>query len=267
MTISTENNKNTYSGDGSTVLFAYNFKILAKSHINVQIKDTDGTITTKVLDTDYTVSGEGLATGGSITFTTAPLSTDTVILTRDVPFTQEVDYREGDNFPVQSTENAFDKLTMLCQQLKEQSDRVLSFDATISSSFNSVLPNPIANYVLRVSSDGLSLYWDSISDNGMTALIDDTSPQLGGALDTNGYNISFDDGKGVTDENGNEQVLFTTTASAVNYCNITNSATGNAPSIQSAGSDTNISLSLGGKGTGEIKLLSDLDVTTGLIRV
>ena len=66
-------------------------------------------------------------------------------------------------------------------------------------------------------------------------VVDDTSPQLGGNLDTNDFNISFDDAHGITDENGNEQIVFQTTSSAVNQLDITNAATGNAPSIQAAG--------------------------------
>ncbi len=60
-------------------------------------------------------------------------------------------------------------------------------------------------------------------------VVDDTSPQLGGNLDTNDFNIAFDDAHGIIDENGNEQLIFQTTASAVNQFDMTNAATGNAP--------------------------------------
>jgi hypothetical protein len=86
-------------------------------------------------------------------------------------------------------------------------------------------------------------------------VVDDTSPQLGGDLDTNDFNISFDDAHGITDENGNEQIVFQTTASAVNQIDITNAATGNAPSIQATGGDSNIDLKVGPKGTGNIEIL------------
>ena len=86
-------------------------------------------------------------------------------------------------------------------------------------------------------------------------VVDDTSPQLGGNLDTNDFNISFDDAHGITDENGNEQIVFQTTSSAVNQLDITNAATGNAPSIQATGGDSNISLKVGPKGTGLIEVL------------
>jgi len=86
-------------------------------------------------------------------------------------------------------------------------------------------------------------------------LVDDTSPQLGGDLDTNSFNIAFDDAHGINDENGNEQIVFQTTSSAVNQIDITNAATGNAPSIQATGGDSNINLKVGPKGTGLIEVL------------
>jgi len=86
-------------------------------------------------------------------------------------------------------------------------------------------------------------------------LVDDTSPQLGGDLDTNDFNIAFDDAHGINDENGNEQIVFQTTSSAVNQLDITNAATGSAPSIQATGGDSNINLKVGPKGTGLIEVL------------
>ena len=86
-------------------------------------------------------------------------------------------------------------------------------------------------------------------------LVDDTSPQLGGDLDTNSFNIAFDDAHGINDENGNEQIIFQTTSSAVNQIDITNAATGNSPSIQATGGDSNINLKVGPKGTGLFEVL------------
>lgn len=56
----------------------------------------------------------------------------------------------------------------------------------------------------------------------------------------------------LADANGNELIIFTTTASAVNEITIANGATGNAPSITASG-ETNVDLNIGAKGTGEVK--------------
>ena len=83
-------------------------------------------------------------------------------------------------------------------------------------------------------------------------VVDDTSPQLGGNLDTNSFNILFDDAHGITDESSNEQLFFSTTGSAVNYLNVTNAATGNDPKLSALGDDTNIDLAISPKGSGEV---------------
>jgi hypothetical protein len=56
----------------------------------------------------------------------------------------------------------------------------------------------------------------------------------------------------INDTNGNEEIIFTTTASAVNELTIANAATGNAPEIAATGDDTNIDLRLNTKGTGGV---------------
>ena len=83
-------------------------------------------------------------------------------------------------------------------------------------------------------------------------VVDDTSPQLGGNLDTNSFMIDFDDAHGIRDENGNEQLFFSTTSSAVNYLNATNAATGNDPKLSALGDDSNIDIAVSPKGTGEV---------------
>jgi hypothetical protein len=63
-------------------------------------------------------------------------------------------------------------------------------------------------------------------------IVTDTSPQLGGDLDTNSFNIQIDDAHGLFDENNNEQLVFQTTVT---------------------GSDTNVGLDVSTKGNGKIK--------------
>ena len=55
---------------------------------------------------------------------------------------------------------------------------------------------------------------------GISEVSEDTSPQLGGNLDTNSHNIIIDDAHFIADENSNEQLIFQTTSSAVNQFDI-----------------------------------------------
>ena len=57
----------------------------------------------------------------------------------------------------------------------------------------------------------------------------------------------------IADANGNEQVIFQTTSSAVNELEVTNAATGNNPAIAASGGDTNVGLEFTAKGAGYIK--------------
>jgi hypothetical protein len=95
--------------------------------------------------------------------------------------------------------------------------------------------------------------WAVFAGGGLADLVEDATPQLGGDLDANGHGIGFDDGTGLTDDAGNAQLVLHKTASAVNRVGLTNAATGSAPLIAAEGSDTDIDLTLAGKGTGHPK--------------
>ena len=164
--------------------------------------------------------------------------------------------------------------------------RVIEFTGTISASRNVTIPNDVQQlYLLKNSTSGSqNVVFKYATGSGSTAtiangktilafaraddgsnpnitavefggdVVDDTTPQLGGNLDTNSFMIDFDDDHGIRDENGNEQLQFQTTASAVNHFDITNAATGNSPTISAVGGDSNIDLTLVPKGSGVGKL-------------
>lgn len=67
----------------------------------------------------------------------------------------------------------------------------------------------------------------------------------------------------IADANQNELVDFTATGSAVNHVGITNATTGNGPTIEAKGDDTNIDLNVSGKGTGKLATTSP-KITTGI---
>lgn len=73
----------------------------------------------------------------------------------------------------------------------------------------------------------------------------------------------IDGGSLLLDSGSNEYLKFVKTASAVNFVTITNSATGQPASIDVDGSDTNISLHLGAKGTGAVQIVNKLVLEKG----
>ena len=108
----------------------------------------------------------------------------------------------------------------------------------------------------------------SLISSGGTSLMEvanDSTPQLGGNLDTNSHNILIDDAHFIADENGNEQIIFQTTSSAVNQLDVTNAATGSGPTISSTGGDTNINLNLTPKGSGVVLIDGQVGIEAGII--
>jgi hypothetical protein len=132
MTVSSTTVKNSYSGNGSTTVFAYTYRIFADSDLQVIIRSASGTETTKTITTHYTVAGAGDANGGSVTFTpgNVPTATETVVLRREVPQTQAIDYIANDPFPAESHEEGLDRATMNIQQLQEEVDRSIKLSRT-----------------------------------------------------------------------------------------------------------------------------------------
>ena len=103
------------------------------------------------------------------------------------------------------------------------------------------------------------------TSSGLSNIVEDTTPQLGGNLDTNSHNILVDDAHFIGDENGNEQIIFQTTSSAVNQFDVTNAATGNAPELSATAGDTNIDLKITPKGSGQVLLDGNVGIESGLI--
>ena len=133
MTVSSTTVKNSYSGNGSTTQFPYGYKIFADSDLIVIIRtDSTGVETVKTLTTHYTVSGAGDASGGNVTFTSGntPASGETVVIIREVPQTQAIDYIANDPFPAESHEEGLDRATMTTQQVQEELDRSIKLSRT-----------------------------------------------------------------------------------------------------------------------------------------
>ena len=143
MTVSTATSFNSYAGNGSTTSFAYAFKIFQDSNLVVTlVNDTTGVETTQTLTTDYTVTGAGSDSGGSVVFVTAPASGNTVVIRRVLPVTQETNYVPNDPFPAEAHEDALDKLTMLVQQEVASSELAVQFpEGDVGSGINNILPS------------------------------------------------------------------------------------------------------------------------------
>ena len=130
MTVSSTTNKATYSGNGTTTAFTVPFYFLAAADLQVILRSSAGVETVQTLTSQYTVTGAGVASGGTVTMLTAPASGTTLTILRNIEATQETDLLPNDRLPAESLETALDKATMLIQQLDEEVGRSLKYPAT-----------------------------------------------------------------------------------------------------------------------------------------
>ena len=103
------------------------------------------------------------------------------------------------------------------------------------------------------------------STDGTVVFGDNTGAlSLAGSLTMNAFNIVVDSTYGIVDDSSNEFLMFTKTASAANYINITNKDTGNAPIIAAVG-DANLDLNLNSAGTGSVVTSNNLTIGSKFI--
>ena len=161
------NGTSSDAGSTGTFTFAYDFKVLDQSHLVVTVTTTStGAAVTKSITTDYTVTGVGTDSGGNVTFVAgkAPLSTETVTITRAVPLTQLTDLQNRGGVQPNVLEESFDKLTQITQDTKEVQARTLRFPVASTLSGIEMPLTATNNAVLAWSSDGTKLVNGPTSD-------------------------------------------------------------------------------------------------------
>ena len=175
MTVSTTIVRKIYSGDGSTTTFAYVFKIFATSDLQVIIRSATGVELLKQIDTDYTLTGVGNTSGGNVVFESGkiPTNTETVVLIRNVPQTQAIDYIANDPFPAETHEEGLDRATMTIQQMQEELDRSFKVSKTntiLSSEFTDSATTRASKTLGFDSNGNLTTVADFLPAGGDSAL-------------------------------------------------------------------------------------------------
>lgn len=188
-TVSVETVKNVYTSTGTTGPFPYGFKIYAASDLAVVSTDLQGTETPLVCSIDYSVTGIGDDTGGSITLTSALPSGYTLTIIRDMAYLQSQKYVSNGSFTAKSLNDALDKLSLQIQQVKEEADRGLQLPR--SSSLGPLYIAPSANTLLGWDASGTRLknYPAGTATIPQIDRIENYGNDLAGAVSTIGSGI------------------------------------------------------------------------------
>ena len=157
--------------------------------------------------------------------------------------------------------------------------RVIEFTGSLTGSRNVTIPLDVQTfYVLKNSTSGSqNVVFKYVSGSGDSVTVAPGAVKLVYATANDGTNPDIDDTGFITaastdtltnktltapkiadagfiaDANGNEQIIFQTTTSAVNELEVTNAATGNPPILGASG-ETNVDVHIKPKGSGETRI-------------
>ena len=172
-------------------------------------------------------------------------------------------------------------------------NRIIKFTGTITGNQTVTLPVLMENFYIienattgaytvelkAASGSGATVTW-ATTDKGWKIVYADGVATNTGVFDT-GFSTASGDvtltgtqtltnktltapkiGTSILDTSGNELLLLTATGSAVNEITLANAASGGAPSLTASG-ETNVSLNLVPKGTGQVQINGNSAATVG----
>ena len=142
MTVSTTQSRVVLSGNGSVTVFPFSFLIPASGDELIIYTDSSGNETT-LTSSQYTVTGFGNATGGTVTYplSGSPIASGTTLtIARNLPYVQGTSLANQGPFLPSSIEAALDYNIMAIQQIVDLNARSISVPVTDSTSENTTLP-------------------------------------------------------------------------------------------------------------------------------
>ena len=178
MTVPNNKIKQSFACNGSTVAFAFtNISYYLAADLDVLIASAAGVETVLTQNTDYTVTPSGTTlpyTAGTITLigtyaVTPPATGNTLVVYRDVPYTQEIDLSTGGAMPAATLEEGYDRGVMQLQQLYDLLGRTVTLPISSTASGLS-LPAPLALNFLRWNAGATALENMAIADAGALAV-------------------------------------------------------------------------------------------------
>ena len=174
MTVTATTTRFSFAGNGNQGPHTIGFIILDATHIEVYFERASSGSGTPITgggytagasgylkkDVHYTVQNAGTSSNATITYIATgftvdstvsyPTSSDSIVVTRNVPLTQTSDYTNNSTIDAETLENSYDKLTQIAQQLDDGKDYSFKFASSLAgtTAFNS---NPETAGTLNVN--------------------------------------------------------------------------------------------------------------------
>ena len=235
MTIPSTTYEVTHAGNSSATTFAFAFKFLRDADLHVVHIAADGTRTTTVFDTDYTITGAGTESGGNVLFPKAgsafsTLATGTSLeISRRPAATQLTDFINGGTYDAEEIEDALDLISTVVmyvrgvatdylEDLVLEANKLLVTNAAGTKIIMGPLTADLTAAVTAATAAATSATAAATSATaagtsataaatsataaatsallaaGISNVVEDTTPQLGGPLDPNSHFIGLDSG-------------------------------------------------------------------------
>ena len=155
-----------YTADGSLTTYEFPFAIFKASDIDVYFGET-------LQDSDsYTVQGVCSSDGGSVTFSTPPVSGTTITLVRDLSIERTSDFQEGASLRAQVLNDELDYQVACQQQLADTINRSMVLPPyAIGTDVNLTLPAPCAGKSIVWNADGTNLENSTIEVNSLESTL------------------------------------------------------------------------------------------------
>ncbi len=184
MTVSSTQSRKDYAGDGATTQFTVPFFYIENADVVATLRSTGGTETTWTDGTQYTLTGAGNPSGGTLTAVSTgtdytPQSGETLVIKRKEQFTQPSDFAVAGALPSETIEEGYDRAVMLAQQLSEDLGRTAKLAETSPTTAELIIPEPEADKVLAWNSTG-----DNLTNGPTVAQITQASTKADQAADS-----------------------------------------------------------------------------------
>ena len=137
-----------YVATQSQQVFAYTFPILSSNQLTVQQNTVTLTLTT-----DYTVSGAGSETGGTITLVTGASDGDILTITGNTTIDIATSFTAGGDFSANTLNNEFARINTLLSEVATSLSQTAQMQV-YNPFFSTLIPTPQGSKCLKINSSG-----------------------------------------------------------------------------------------------------------------